>query len=357
MQVHILGADNAAEWYRYLQELPKADIYFTPDYCKIYEENGEGQAQLFVYTEGNKFVYYPYIMRKVNGESIIQMNNTDIDLYDITTPYGYGGPLSNVIHQEERQELYRNFSEHFHEHCINNRIITEFVRFHPLLRNHNDYQQVAPTFVRNTVYIDLRLSNEEVWRNYSQGNRNRIRRAHKEGLVISHQDPHHLENFLELYYSTMEKKQANDYYYFNERFMANTLAYLQGNIELIEVKHGDKVIASCMFMVHGRYAHYHLMGSDRQNLNLCPVNLLIDYAASWAREKGCHYLHLGGGYLGEDNLYRFKRGFNTKDQLDFYIGRRIHCLDSYENIMRCLGSNHPEQSNEYFPAYRQLMFS
>jgi len=351
MEIKVLGVAEASEWHEYLKKLRTADIYFTPEYCRIYEENGEGIAQLFIYKDGNQFIYYPYILREIHY-SHGPTANKDANLYDITTPYGYGGPLTNAEGREARIKIFSDFEDVFHQYCVDQHIISEFVRFHPLLCNYEDYSAVEPTFIRNTIYIDLRLSADELWSNYSKNNRNRIRRSQKEDLTVTVGKYEDMEAFIRLYYSTMEKKQADDYYYFSKKFMWNTVDFLQGNIDLMEVSYGNQVIASCLFMHYDNYVHYHLMGSDQQYLSYCPVNLLIHRAALWAKEKGYQFLHLGGGYEDNDNLLRFKRGFNVLDTANFYIGRKIHCLESYHWILQQMQLN-LDHGNTYFPAYRQ----
>jgi hypothetical protein len=348
MSVFLLGVEHAEQWNEYLRQVPQSDIYFTAEYCRIYEENGDGKAQLFVYHRGDQFVCYPYLLRNISILPIIARLNLDYEVYDISTPYGYGGPLTNVLDTQERLSLFREFELAFHEYCKENKIVTEFVRFHPILNNEQDYQAVDPSFVRNTIYINL--DEEDLQKQYSKDNRNRIRRAHKEGLTVAHADIHDLSHLLELYYSTMDKKQAQNYYYFSEQFFANTVQFLGTNVELVEVKCDDLVIASAMFMHKGEFVHYHLMGSDKRFLPAAPINLLIHYAALRAKERGYRYLHLGGGYTGNDNLFRFKRSFNEQQMADFYIGKKVHCTSLYEAITQRIEM--PTAAQDYFPVYR-----
>ncbi|NHN29390.1 lipid II:glycine glycyltransferase FemX [Paenibacillus agricola] len=350
MSMFILGAEQAEQWNAYLQQVPRSDIYFTAEYCRIYEENGDGQAQLFVYHRGDQFVCYPYLLRNISELPLIARLNLNDKVYDISTPYGYGGPLSNVLDSVERDSLFREFELAFHDYCQEKNIVTEFVRFHPILNNEQDYRAVAPSFVRNTIYINLDHSEEELTKQYSRDNRNRIRRAHKEGLTVAEADIADLSQLLDLYYSTMDKKQAQTYFYFSEQFFANTAKFLGDDVELVEVKYGDKVIASAMFMHKGEFMHYHLMGSNKQFLPAAPINLLIHYAALRAKERGYRYLHLGGGYTGNDNLFRFKRSFNEQQMADFYVGKKIHCPSLYEAITQHIEM--PTAAQDFFPVYR-----
>ncbi|WP_409341830.1 lipid II:glycine glycyltransferase FemX [Paenibacillus sp. MBLB4367] len=349
-QEHIIVGSNQKEmWNDYLNRLPYADIYLTPEYCEIHENNGEGLAQMFVYREDDQFVCYPYLLRSMNELPFIRSMNLSYEVFDIVTPYGYGGPLSNTMDPVRKRAMFEAFSEHFQRYCKEKNIITEFIRFHPLLKNYCDYEVALPSFVRNTIYIDLRKSEAQILADYSAENRNRIRKAIKEGLQVCHTDIQNMDDLMRLYYSTMEKKNANSYYYFSESFFQDTSRLLQTNIELIEVKLDEKVVASGLFLLYGNMAHYHLMGSNREYLPLAPVNLMIHHAALWAKSKGYEYLHLGGGYTGNDSLYRFKRTFNEKETADFYIGKRIHCPDFYEQLLLQMDENIGE---DYFPFYR-----
>jgi lipid II:glycine glycyltransferase (peptidoglycan interpeptide bridge formation enzyme) len=147
----------------------------------------------------------------------------------------------------------------------------------------------------------------------------------------------------------MDRNNANSYYYFSENFFANTVEQLAGHIKLFEVKLNDQIIVSSLFMHYNKYAHYHFMGANKEYLRLAPVNLLISEAAMWAKEQGCHHLHLGGGYIGTDNLYRFKRKFNEETALDYYVGKKVHCPDLYIDLLTRL---RVDPMSEYFPAYR-----
>ncbi|TBL70836.1 lipid II:glycine glycyltransferase FemX [Paenibacillus thalictri] len=340
---------NSGEWNEYIGQIPDADIYFTPEYCKIYEKNGEGQAQMFVYREGNDFVCYPFLLRKVGDLPAVRQLDLREDLYDITTPYGYGGPITNVKETGKRQDLFRRFSKAFAEACGELRIIAEFVRFHPVLQNHRDYTAVEPAFNRNTIHIDLTASESEIQGRYSRDNRNRIRKALKEGLTVKHSPINEIDSLLSLYYKTMDKKQASDYYYFPRSFFHDTIADLNGHIELIEIRLGDQTIASCLFMHYNQFVHYHLMGSDKDYLRLAPINLLVHHAAIWAKSRGYRYLHLGGGSSGNDNLYRFKKSFDETEANDFYTGKMVRNPEAYQYIVERLGI---EEQGSYFPVYR-----
>ncbi|MFD1020258.1 GNAT family N-acetyltransferase [Thalassobacillus hwangdonensis] len=347
MGYKLFHSNQKAMWHHYLNQIEQKDIYFTPEYCEVHERNGEGKATLFIYEEAGKFVYYPFLLRKVNDLPFFK-NRMGFggDIYDLTTPYGYGGPITNAG-VEDQTLLFYNFSKVFREFCLENRIVTEFIRFHPVISNHALDPTLEPLYLRNTIAVDLTCEEETIWSNYDSPNRNRIRKATSNGLSVVHKPLTDRSNFMRIYYSTMKKNNASSYYYFSGSYFQNKADLLGENAELLEVMHEGRAIFSGIFMSYGDFVHYDLVGSDQNYLKLCPNNFVIDYAAKWAKENGKMYLHLGGGYTGDDQLYRFKKRFNKYGDLPFYIGKRIHDEALYEAITEGLPKN-----DSYFPLYR-----
>nr|WP_275296771.1 GNAT family N-acetyltransferase [Bacillus sp. REN10] len=178
--------------------------------------------------------------------------------------------------------------------------------------------------------------------------RNRVRYAMKQGLTVHKEESVHLDCLIDQYMKTMKKNQADDYYFFSRKFFEDTLQLLEGSVDLFTVKYQDQVIASAIFLRYGEYVSYHLTGSDQQYLHLAPYNLLILTAAMEFGKQGYKYLHLGGGYNGNDDLLRFKKTFIKNDPIDFYIGKKIHNTHIYHRL-----TQHVDEKEDYFPLYRQ----
>ena len=351
MTFRILDLNDKEIWHDYLNRLHRKDVYFTPEYCEIYEKNGEGTAQLFLYEEGEDFVFYPYLLRNLKDlPAVSHVVKKYGQLYDITTPYGYGGPITNVEEETNVQPLMRRFTNSFREYCYSTNIITEFIRFHPLLQNQMIYSDIEKIYLRDTIHIDLLPDYETIWANYDTKNRNRIRKSKTYDLRIVHRKADELSNFLKLYYSTMAKAKARDYYFFSTDFFRNTFHLLNEKIELIEVvTNKNQVIMTSLFIYGNEYIHYHLSGSDRDHLKLAANNLILDYAVKWAKGKGFKSLHLGGGYSGnDDSLYKFKKHFNKYGNLPFHIGRQIHNPIIYGELSSLI----QDDLQDYFPIYR-----
>ncbi|WP_026882555.1 lipid II:glycine glycyltransferase FemX [Clostridium akagii] len=313
------------EWNRYLNKLPEfiQDIYYTSEYYKMYELNGDGIGSLFVYYDNNgNLALYPFMKNEVLGY------NLDGRYYDIETAYGYGGPITNCV----EENFIKDFEKCFKDYCKKSNIVAEFIRFHPLIKNENIFSKnIEVLHNRITVWLDLTKGIEKIWNeDIKSKNRNMIRKAEKNGLSV--EESNDFETFKNIYGTTMDKVDANNYYYFNDNYYDKIEK--SNNYILLNVKKENEVIASAIFIEYGDYFHYHLAGSLKEYLKFAPNNLLLWEAIKYAQAKGYKKMHFGGGLTDniDDNLFKFKSSF-SKQYSDFYIGKRVHNKEIYNYLI------------------------
>ncbi len=130
MNYKILDLSQKKEWKKYLELLliSQQDIYFTPEYYELYEKNGDGKVQCFIFKDNGDIALYPFLINSVN-ELGYKLDN---EFCDIQGAYGYNGIISSSYDMEFR----RKFFDAFNEYWKGNNIIAEFMRFHPLLNNY-----------------------------------------------------------------------------------------------------------------------------------------------------------------------------------------------------------------------------
>lgn len=328
-----LLSSECLEWNSYIAKLPlnKRDIYFTREYLKLYETNGDGIAKLFVYEEDENIVIYPFLINKIDGYSLPE------EYYDIQTAYGYGGPISSC----EDNEFLLRFEEEFFKYCAESNVVAEFIRFNPCTENEKIFKQNIDIIEnRITVCLDLDKSIDDIWSNdIKSKNRNMIRKAEKSGLSVEISNEYN--TFKDIYEATMGKVNADGYYYFKPEYYIDMEQ--NHNYVMLNVKFQDETVASAIFMAYNNYFHYHLAGSKKEYLKFAPNNLLLWEAIKYANEKGHKIFHFGGGLTNntEDNLFKFKSSF-SKEYLNFYIGKRVH----NEAIYRRLVSKWEERTNK-----------
>ncbi len=258
--------------------------------------------------------------------------------YDLETPYGYGGPLCDV---DIPQEVQNKFSKELVDYCTTNDIVSQFVRFHPLLENYSSIPAIFETrYLRDTIYIDT-ASPELIMSNMDSKNRNMVRKAMKNDVTIIRKPIDEYSDFELLYDETMVKDNADEYYFFKEDYFESQ-KLMGNNTCIFYAIREDKPIAGAIIYYNDRFAHYHLAGSHTEARKYSPSNLLLYEVSCWASEMGIEKFHLGGGMAPDDNLFGFKKQFNKNGRLPFYVGRTIFDRDKYNYLMDVRKKNDPD---------------
>lgn len=326
-----------------------SDIYFDDNYGKLYEKADNGCAVVFMYESPHGKIKHQFIKRRIPAELL----PAEEEYYDIVTPYGYGGPLIVEMAGDSGKQLVQEFHEEFSKYCAAEKIVSEFVRFHPIAENALDFKEIyAPVWDRNTLGTDLKSFEDPVQSEFSKSCRKSIRQALNKGASykIIYQ-PDELKTFQEVYYSTMKRNEAAEYYFFDDEYFDNCLKFYRENILLIEVLFEDKVIAAGMYFLYDKKIHVHLSGTLTEYLHLSPAYVLRYALACWGKEQGYEVIHHGGGRsnAADDSLYLFKKQFASQTKFDFYVGRKIWMPEKYSQICAANGIS---EENAYFPAYR-----
>ena len=340
----IYTVEQSNEWDAAVRSFKNYDVYWLSGYVRAFQIHGVGEPLLFFYekeqTRGINVVMkrdiadIPHISDKIPSDTY----------FDFSTPYGYGGWLvegtnSDLLFQE------------YEEWCQKHNIISEFVRFHPVIQNHVNAQGFYNVdSLGKVITLDL-TSPETIWTNMTSKNRNMVRKAQKSGVrIYNGRFPEVYEKFQEIYNATMDKDHAKDYYYFSREFYQSILNDLSRNAQVFFAELEGKMIAASIMLTANGYMNYHLSGSVKEYSSTAPTNLLLYEAALWGYENGCRTLYLGGGVgSGEDSLFKFKKSFFRGDDTDcFCIGKKIFNFEKYKVLV----DMRQQTESEYFPKYR-----
>ena len=335
-----MNIDITEHWNEYIEALPpeRMDVYFMEQYVKLYETDTE-KAECFVCQEGNKVLLFPFLVRTFEFQ--------DKQYKDFETAYGYGGPVYNC---DDREFVSRALAS-FKSYCNEHNYVAGFVRFHPLFQNQSGFETVGRVIEdRKTVAINLDQTMDEVWKNEIHSkNRNVIRKAEKAGCSFIVDDNYeHLDEFINLYESTMDKLSADGFYYFDNAYYDNLKRGITDSfLGCVQNKEGQ-IISAAIFMYNGPYGHYHLSGSDKSQLAISPNNFMLWNAAIELKKCGVKRFHLGGGINGheENSLYQFKRRF-SKDTCLFCIGKLVFNQELYETICTVWEAKNPGKAELY----------
>lgn len=340
----IYNLEQSDKWDETVKSFAEYDTYWLSGYTKAFKIHGDGEPLLFYYEGNGVRAINAVMLRDISRFSPLTPCLSPNTLFDIVTPYGYGGWLV------EGGEM--DFSE-YEEYCREHNIVSEFVRFHPVMKNHRFCEKAYEVIgLGNTVMLDL-SSEETIWANITSKNRNVIRKAEKNGVVInSGRSAELYETFRGIYNATMDKDNAEEYYYFGPEFYESVLNDLPENARVYYAELEDKIIAACIVLNANGRLNYHLSGSVREYSNLAPGNLMLYTVAREGCEAGYKTFYLGGGVgSGEDSLFKFKRAFNRTDEAlnQFFIGKKIFLPDVYDELVN-MRTDLPESN--YFPKYR-----
>jgi serine/alanine adding enzyme len=324
------------------------DIYFKSSYGKLYEPIEKGVCNVFEFNCSLGKVRHMFIMREV------PFRTGGKTYFDLVTPYGYGGPvIIECENKHKKQQLVDEFIKAFQNYCFDNNIVSEFVRFHPILRNAEDFKSAYDVvYIRNTVGTNLAAYDDPVQCEFSKSCRKNINKALASGVGYRITvDPQSMTVFKKIYYSTMDRNSAGDYYYFGDAYFDGCLELLGENLILVEAIYKAQTIAMSMCFVYGKTIHVHLSGTLNEFLYLSPAYVLRYAISLWGKENGYKMIHHGGGRSNaqDDSLYLFKKRFGKNTEFEFYIGKKIWNRDMYYELCKL---SYTDPKAEFFPAYR-----
>jgi sugar O-acyltransferase (sialic acid O-acetyltransferase NeuD family) len=354
---------SSAEWGDYLDRAPH-DFFHTANYHQIAECFGRGRAWLAVYGSREKFVAWPYLVQEIEGFERTSAES----LRDITSVYGYSGPVACGCEQEEAflSAAWRALVETWRSQSV----VSVFTRLHPLLGNHRWLRHLrndggASELVDEgrgegtTVAVDLRASPEEIWHSYKRQLRQALRRLMSLSMTTT-SDPDWacFDDFVRLYYKTMKRNGSASFYLFPGRQFKQLKSALGPHGSLMVTRYEGEIAAAALLIEYSGIVNVHLLATDDRFAHLSPSKLLIHEAQGWARARGNRFLHLGGGRgsRSDDSLFRFKALFSSSYH-PFHTCRWILDQSAYDDLtaerhkhstkLRC-----GEMSKTYFPAYR-----
>lgn len=341
--LRVYTLDQSEQWDAIVRSFKAYDAYWLSGYVKAFLLHGDGEPLLFFYNGNTTRGINVVMKRDIEKDDHFTDKILKNQFFDFATPYGYGGWL---IEGTDTNILFKVYEKW----CQENGIISEFIRFHPMIKNHatcRDFYDVVQ--LGEVVHMDI-SSPETIWNNMISKNRNMIRKAIKNDIrIYNGRFPEIYEIFRAIYNGTMDKDNAADYYYFGKDFYQSVLEDLPHNAQVFYAVKDDKVIAASIILAANKKLNYHLSGSLREYSSLAPTNLILYKTALWGYANGYKTLYLGGGVGSvEDGLFKFKRAFNRGELNHFYIGKKIFNQAKYDELM----SVREDTKSSFFPKYR-----
>lgn len=303
-------------------------VYHQEEYLQA-ATSLEREGELQVFRHGEAVV--PLIVKSLPSQC-----GTD---FDAITPYDFSGP---VLQGESANQVW----EALRFWAVERGIVSAFLRFHPFHENAMRWERLSGLEIiesAHNVVVDL-FDHEEMVSSFKPSvvRDVKVARRFEAAFDLSPIDSSGLDAFIPLYTLTMERNQANKFYYFPRFFFDQLFNTLSDRWLIAMVRVENEVVASALVLLDGLTAYYYLACSNDNGRKACAMNFLVHELSIALAATNLEKLHLGGG--GE-NLRKFKQRFGP-NRVPYYVGRAIFDHQRYEQLCEGLDT-------DFFPAYRK----
>jgi len=322
-----LAIDNQKqEWLGIWKAWNDREIYAHPDFVKL-SANHEDEVFAFYADISNGGILFPVIKRSISSEP---WHNKIDSNYDVITPYGYGGAFCWGVGSNFRDEFWGKYSAW----CQDNNIVSTLMRL-SLFKS-----QILPPIgeVSNpygNIVRSLTMGEDELWYDYKHAVRKNIKRAVSSGLKIEiDESGSKLNDFLEIYHSTMDRVDAKGRYYFSEDYFREIIKKLPKSFVFFHALYKEKVISTELVLVSSNNIYSFLGGTIPEYNNMRPNNFLKHEVVKWGIKNEKSNFILGGGYKKDDGIFKYKQAMAPNGEYPFYLAKVIHNEDMYEVLVK-----------------------
>jgi hypothetical protein len=335
--LQVLDLNHKNEWNELVQSMSEYDFYHLAEYHQLDES---GKAQLLYFRNSNIVFAFPVIVREIEGT-----------IYkDIASVYGYAGPVSKKFNPDKTTIL--QFQNELKAYFDKNNIISAFSRLHPLFQNQavllGNFGEIVD--VNTTIGLDLTLPEPKQRSQYAHSVRNDINRLEREGIRVKKATTKkEIDAFVTIYQENMRRVNASESYFFSHQYFYDFLKSIPSTLLLVYLN--DELISGSLYTACNGIVQSHLSATKEDYMSYSPLKYLWDKIRIWGVKEKMNYLHLGGGYGGQnDSLYEFKSQF-SKQRFIFQTWRYIHNKAVYDDLVyQRYEKNIPATS--FFPLYR-----
>jgi hypothetical protein len=333
----IISLDLKSRWNEIIRSMDQYDFYHLADYHRL---DHSGTPLLLHFSTKNADLSLPVILRSIEGTEYM----------DITSVYGYAGPLSaRETVDIQSVEAFQKELLHFFDSY---RVVSAFARLHPLFKGQKELLtglgEVIDTNL--TVGIDLALPENEQRKHYSRSLKYKINSLKKKGVtIVAASTAKEVDVFRAIYKENMDRVHASERYFFSSDYFYTILNEIDSCILLAFYK--DEFISGSLCTFCNGIVQAHLNATRDDFLYLSPLKLVLEQARIEGIKRKMQWLHLGGGRSGaDDSLFVFKSRFSDL-RFPFKTWKYIHNKSIYAQLISTKFSSDIPQSS-FFPLYR-----
>ncbi len=320
------------------------DIYFLPDYINLYT-NKFNDGLIFYYSEDEKKWFIPFLKKK-----IIINNKVFDEYYDLETPYGYSGPVSN----SKDKNFLTKATNSFLMWCKSEKITNLIIKFNPILKNEVFFMDEDLILDRETLEIDLSKNNFSYEKFLHSMVKRNINRATRDKVKIKIENSKNIiSKIKEIYFKKMKSLKAHEFYFFDDEYFYKLMNLVTNNGWCITAYSNTDLLGFAIFLNYNKKSTYHLSATDVSSKHQGITNSLINKAVELAKLNGFNSINLGGGRTNskDDGLFKFKFRMSNK-QNEYFIYKKVLDEKAYETILNYWKKEYP-QLNQKYPNYLQ----
>ena len=225
----IIPLQESQCWDEIIKSFRQFDVYYLSGYVKAFKTHGDGEPILIYYDTERLKGMSVMMKRDIADDSFFSDKIPRNFLFDLVSPYGYGG---FIFDGEVNEENISVFYKQYINLLKSENIVSSFVRYHPMLQNADYLRSVEEIIdLGKTIHIDL-ASKDIIWTNITSKNRNVIRKAKKRSDYSSWKNRELFDHFMNIYNQTMSHNGADSYYYFDRSFYESIHNDLHDNYEI-----------------------------------------------------------------------------------------------------------------------------
>ena len=158
MVLTVYTLEQSEQWDSIVRSFKEYDVYWLSGYVKAFQIHGDGEPLLLFCEEDGVRGINVVMKRDIAKDERFKGKIPEREFFDFATPYGYGGW---IIEGEDTEKLFGTYENWIQ----NNGIISEFVRFHPMVKNH-DASRAFYEVIQLGEVVHMNLSSpEDIWDN------------------------------------------------------------------------------------------------------------------------------------------------------------------------------------------------
>ncbi len=260
--------------------------------------------------------------------------------YELVTPFTYGGPVILSCQEGRRWELAAAFTRAFRTYCLQYDIVSEKIRFHPVLGNADDFAGCYDMEkIGETAAIDLRVKNP-VCDEFTARCKKRLFKALENGVDSRVTvGPGNAAHFAELYRS-IAAHQTSPKDGLNKHQLTKCIEKLGGDLVVTEALYKERTIAVSLSRLSGGVLQPELSSVLPGFAHLSPEAVLQYGLTCWGKKRGADFIHLGESAFtdNEGEGVAFNAHSNRNARFDFWTGRKIWNREVYNKL--CVAARH-----------------